>query len=108
MVNIIKKIWTKSIRRQLMLGIALVHAVLMTIFVFDLVARQRSFLHEQSDNTTLSLSRTLASNSVSWVLANDVIGIEEVVDSESFGLNLRPVSYVVRCAGAFKAPAPAP
>ena len=66
-----------------MLGIALVHAVLMTIFVFDLVSKQRVFLHEQSDNNILSLSQTLASNSVSWVLANDVIGLEELVDSQT-------------------------
>lgn len=74
--------WTQSLRRQLMLSIALVHAVIMTIFIVDLVNRQSSFLYKQSISNTLSLSQTLASNSVSWVLANDIIGIEEVVDSQ--------------------------
>ena len=83
MLNTIKRLWTGSIRRQLMLGIALVHAVLMTIFVFDLVHRQRTFLQDQSVSNTLSLAQTLASNSVSWVLAQDVIGLEEVVNSQS-------------------------
>ncbi len=83
MSNLIGKIWNRSIRRQLLLGIALVHAVLMTIFVYDLVSRQRTFLHEQSISNTLSLSQTLASNAVSWILANDVIGLEEVVNSQS-------------------------
>ncbi len=49
MQNIIRSIssfWNRSIQRQLMLGIALVHAVLMTIFVSDLVSRQRSFLNK--------------------------------------------------------------
>jgi len=55
----------------------------MTIFVYDLVSRQRTFLHEQSISNTLSLSQTLASNAVSWILANDVIGLEEVVNSQS-------------------------
>jgi len=83
MSNLIGKIWNRSIRRQLLLGIVLVHAVLMTIFVYDLVSRQRTFLHEQSISNTLSLSQTLASNAVSWILANDVIGLEEVVNSQS-------------------------
>lgn len=79
----IKSIWSASIKRQLMLGIALIHAVLMTIFIVDLVERQRTFLYEQGVSATVSLSETLAANSVSWLLANDVIGLEEVVQSQS-------------------------
>ena len=78
-LNFIRHVWTASIRRQLMLGIILVHAVLMSIFIFDLVERQRVFLHEQSVQQTKSLSKTIAANSSSWVLANDVIGLEEIV-----------------------------
>lgn len=75
------KIWTASIRRQLMLGIMLVHAVLMSIFVYDLVERQREFLHVQSVKQAKSLVKTLAVNSTSWVIANDVIGMEETIGS---------------------------
>jgi len=78
-VRFFTKIWTSSIRRQLMLGIMLVHAVLMSIFVFDLVNRQREFLHLQSIEQARGLSTTLAANSTSWVLANDVIGLEETI-----------------------------
>jgi len=65
-----------------MLGIILVHAVLMTIFVFDLVNRQRDFLHSQSIEQAHSLTETLATNSTSWILANDIIGLEEVLQSQ--------------------------
>lgn len=78
----LEKIWTASIRRQLMLGIILVHAVLMSIFVYDLVERQREFLHTQSVAQANSLATTLAANSVSWVLANDVIGLEEILHAQ--------------------------
>ncbi|MCW8987597.1 MAG: response regulator [Gammaproteobacteria bacterium] len=78
-LNYINKFWTASIRRQLMLGIMLVHAVLMSIFVYDLVERQRVFLHLQSVEQAKSLSKTLAANSASWVLMNDVIGLEETL-----------------------------
>ncbi|MBF0308457.1 MAG: PAS domain S-box protein [Magnetococcales bacterium] len=70
-----------SLRNQLILGVALVHAVLMTVFVFDLVERQREFLHIQGEKQAVSLSQTLAANSISWVLANDVIGLEEVLNA---------------------------
>lgn len=76
------QIWTVSIRRQLMMGIILVHAVLMSIFVFDLVERQGEFLHEQSVQQAKSLSETLAVNSTTWILANDVVGLEEVVSAQ--------------------------
>jgi len=82
LLNFLQRIWTSSIRRQLMLGIILVHAVLMTIFVYDLVERQRDFLHTQSIEQTKSLAQTLAANSASWVLANDVIGLEEVLEAQ--------------------------
>jgi len=78
----LQQFWTGSIARQLMLGIALVHAVLMTIFVFDLVYRQRAFLIEESTKQATALADTLAANSVSWVLSNDFVGIEEVINSQ--------------------------
>lgn len=68
-----------KIRHQLIGGVALVHLLLMTFFVFDLVARQRDFLRQQSLEQTRSLVHTLALNSSSWVLANDVVGLEEIV-----------------------------
>jgi PAS domain S-box-containing protein len=82
-INIIKNFWTASIQRQLMAGIILVHAVLMSIFVYDLVDRQRIFLHTQSISHAQSLAQTLAANSVSWILSNDVIGLEEILESQT-------------------------
>ncbi|QFU22177.1 HAMP domain-containing protein [Shewanella eurypsychrophilus] len=79
----IKQFWTKSITRQLILGMALTHACLMTIFVFDLVHRQQTFMVSQSQKQAIGLSNTLAANGVSWVLANDVVGIEEIIASQS-------------------------
>ena len=69
------------LRRKLMMGVVAVHAVLMTLFVLDLVERQRDFLHRQSVEQAGSLANTLATNSISWILANDVVGLEETVQS---------------------------
>lgn len=82
-IKAIRSFWTSSIQRQLIFGIALVHAVLMSIFVFDMVERQTKFLHLQAIEQASSLAETLAANSTSWVLANDIIGMEELIASQS-------------------------
>lgn len=82
----IKRLYAKltgSIRNQLMLGIALVHAVMMSIFIIDLVERQRDFLSTQGKAQTQALAETLAVNSTSWVLSRDIVGIEEVLQSNA-------------------------
>lgn len=83
LINSITSFLTFSIRRQLIIGIAFVHAVLMSIFVYDMVERQTQFLHQQSIEQSISLAETLAANSTSWVLANDIIGIEELILSQT-------------------------
>ncbi|HSV28551.1 MAG TPA: diguanylate cyclase, partial [Candidatus Omnitrophota bacterium] len=72
---------TGSVRRKLVVGIALVHAVLMTLFVFDLSIRQKDFMQGQQRERTEELARMVALNSRSWVLADDVQGLGEVVAS---------------------------
>jgi len=78
-----KNLWAGSIQRQLIVGIAAVHAVMMTLFVADLVLRQTEFLRNQTIGQATSLAETLAANSTSWVLSSDVVGLEEVVRSQA-------------------------
>jgi len=92
MIKAIQYFWTASIKRQLILGIALVHAVMMSIFVVDLVEKERDFLTVQHNKTAKSLTKTLASASTSWVLANDVVGLKEVVTSIEY---YPGISYVI-------------
>lgn len=77
--HFINRYWNYSIQRQLVLGIALVHAVLMTIFILDLTQRERHFLENQSIRQAIALSEMLAANSSSWVLASDVVGLGEIL-----------------------------
>jgi signal transduction histidine kinase/DNA-binding response OmpR family regulator len=85
----ISKFWTGSIRRQLILGVALVHTVLMLLFIVDLVERQREFLHQQSRQQALSLSTAIATSSINAVLAKDFIALEELINSLSAYPDLR-------------------
>ena len=82
MFTLLYKFWTASIQRQLILGIALIHAILMSIFVFDLVERQREFLLKQNTTGAQALAKTLAANGTSWIISNDTLGMEEVIDSQ--------------------------
>jgi len=85
----LKKLYTHSIKRKLILGIAGLHAVLMTIFVVDLVHRQQSFLMQESHVSTSGIAKTLAANSTPWVLSNDLIGLEEIIRSQDQQSNFK-------------------
>ncbi len=78
-----------SIRKQLIVGISVVHAVLMIFFVFDLVARQRDFIRTELVKLTNGLALVLANNSETWLLSRDYSGLQEVVSVQQKYPNLR-------------------
>jgi len=78
-----------SIRRKLILGVAFVHLLLMTIFVLDLVQRQREFLLSQLTLRTLHHAQVLAVASSAWVMSDDLVGMEEVLESGVRGGGVR-------------------
>ena len=94
MFNSIYKFWATSIKRQLIIGIALIHAILMSFFIYDLVNREKSFLLEQNRFEAQALAKTLAANGTSWILANDTIGIEEVINSQKNFLGLKYAMFL--------------
>ena len=85
----INAIWPKSIRSQLILGIALVHLILLTIVVGDQLNRQKKFLKKQNYEQALSLVNDFAVNSSSYILANDIDGLERLVQSHKNFPNLK-------------------
>jgi|GEM_PF-2843051 len=79
----LKNLLTSSIKRKLIVGIAALHAILMTIFVVDLVQRQQNFLMAESLSSTSGIAKTLATNSIPWVLSNDLAGLSEIIRSQA-------------------------
>ncbi|MBN2866194.1 MAG: EAL domain-containing protein [Thiotrichales bacterium] len=79
----LKTFFTHSIKHKLIAGIALLHALLMSIFVVDLVNRQHNFLMEESQGYATGIAKTLAANSVPWVLSNDVVGLDEIMRAQA-------------------------
>lgn len=69
----------KSLRWRLALSIALVHAVMMAVFVFDLVERERATFQQQARDSALQNATVLALTSHEWLLARDLAGLSELV-----------------------------
>ncbi|MEW5973570.1 MAG: PAS domain S-box protein, partial [Pseudomonadota bacterium] len=68
-----------SLRRRLAVSIALVHALMMAVFVFDLSLRERQLLVKNTEQSTLNTAALLARSSFEWVLARDLAGLGELI-----------------------------
>jgi PAS domain S-box-containing protein len=77
--NFISALWRGSIRRQLVLGFAVSSLMLMTLFGYLIHAQQRDAHYLSSTERATSLAHALSISSTSWVLANDLAGLQEVV-----------------------------
>lgn len=71
--------WSHSIRHQLVLSFGMVSLVLMVSFSSLMFVQQHSFLYGAATERATGLAHALASSSASWVLANDVAGLQETL-----------------------------
>ena len=67
----LSKLSPKTIKVKLILAVAFVHAILMTIFVSDIVHRERAFLIEQNQEQALLIAKTVSASSVSRMMMDD-------------------------------------
>lgn len=79
MMASLRRLWTGSLRRQLVMGVAAVHAVLMTLMVVDVVGRERQVIRDSTERQAVSVAQAVAASSQAWVLSNDVEGLAEVL-----------------------------
>jgi diguanylate cyclase (GGDEF)-like protein/PAS domain S-box-containing protein len=91
-----------SMRGRIISGVVLLHAVLMGMVVADMVTRQREFMRHQLSQQGESMARTLAVNAPSWLIANDVNGMTELVESLRSSPNLQ-LALIVDRQGRVKA-----
>ncbi|MFY9260764.1 MAG: ATP-binding protein [Gallionella sp.] len=71
--------WTKSIRRQLAWSFSLVVLSVILTPGYFLYSYHRNFLYNQGNNSAIKLARALSFSSSSWLLSDDVVGLQEVV-----------------------------
>jgi signal transduction histidine kinase/ActR/RegA family two-component response regulator len=71
-----------TIRRRLVAAVVLVHALLMSVFVFDLSLRQQTLLLERQTEHSTSLAQSIATTSAAWMAARDLAGLQEIVAAQ--------------------------
>lgn len=69
-----------TLRGRLIVGVAVVHAVMMTLFIADLTIRQRAMLLDRQAEQATALSQALATSAAGWIAADDIAGMQELVD----------------------------
>jgi PAS domain S-box-containing protein len=74
--------WLGGVRGQLIVGVALVHAVMMTLFIWDLTERQQSLLLQRQTEQARTLAESLAVSSAGWLASLDVAGLQEIIDAQ--------------------------
>jgi PAS domain S-box-containing protein len=74
--------FTGTLRGRLILSVAVVHAVMMTLFIVDLTIRQRSLILEHQLEDAAGLSQSLAVSAAGWIVARDISGLQELVEAQ--------------------------
>ncbi len=86
--------WRQSIRRQLIAGFGLASLLLLLGFGYFLLGQQRDFMYRFGEERALSLAHALATGSTSWAIANDLVGLQEVVQGFAKTPDLRRAYFV--------------
>lgn len=81
MIWLMRRVRSLSLRKQLVLGVALVHAVTIALLTIGVALGQRDFLGRLAADHARALVESLAVSSASWMMANDLVGMGEVVSS---------------------------
>lgn len=92
-----------SIRSRLIGGVVLIHILLMGLVVFDMLTRQQAFMEKQVANEGMNLAATLAANSPSWLISNDLNGLDELVDSLAASVKHLRLGLILDADGSVKA-----
>ena len=72
-----------TLRGRLIISVAIVHAVMMTLFIVDLANRQRTMVLDRQEEGANALAQTLAVSSANWLSSFDIAGLQEIVDAQS-------------------------
>jgi len=76
----LKTVLTGTLRRQLVMGMVLLQATMMSLFVWDHTLRQQSAVLAQQAEHAVALSRSVSTSAAVWVASRDFSGLQEIVD----------------------------
>ncbi|MDH5423962.1 MAG: response regulator [Gammaproteobacteria bacterium] len=81
-----------NLRRRLLFSVAAIHAVMMSVFIWDLTERQQDMILSQQTRLATALAQSVATSTAIWLQARDVAGLQEIIESQkrypelSFGM----------------------
>ncbi|MBB3212331.1 diguanylate cyclase (GGDEF)-like protein/PAS domain S-box-containing protein [Herbaspirillum sp. Sphag1AN] len=76
-----RELFSGSVRGQLIWSVAVVHAIMMTLFVYDLSVRQENFLIESQLTQATSLANNLGLIAVTPLLSSDLGSLQELTQA---------------------------
>ena len=85
----LKKLLVGGLRKQLIVGMALIVASMMSMFVWDITRRQQIVENRHHSEQASALADSLARSSAIWVLSQNFSGLQEIVKGISLYPNLR-------------------
>jgi diguanylate cyclase (GGDEF)-like protein/PAS domain S-box-containing protein len=85
-----------SIRGKIIVGVVSLHAVLMGLVVWDTSSREQDFMRARLADQGNGLAQSLAVNAPSWLISNDVTGLNELISSLTSVHNLHLVLILDR------------
>ncbi|QPK61745.1 PAS domain-containing protein [Methylomonas sp. LL1] len=68
-----------SLRRQLIIGVALTITAVMALFMWGAIERQRALLLERQSEYAVALAQSVATSSAGWLQARDFYGLQEII-----------------------------
>ena len=71
-----------TLRGRLIIGVTLVLTLTTTFFIIDLTVRQRSMLLAHQEEHAMTLSQTLSTSAAGWLAADDIAGLQELVEAQ--------------------------
>lgn len=82
MLRLLRSLLFGSVRRQLILGVALTNTLIMAVFIWGGTERQREFMLQRQSEYAAALAQSIATSSAGWLAARDFFGLQEIVNSQ--------------------------
>lgn len=71
-----------TLRGRLVISISAVIAIVMSVFITDLLTRQRNVFLKQQTDQAIALSKPLSISAAGWIASYDVAGLQELADAQ--------------------------
>ena len=79
MSQVVRRFFLGSVRRQLVIGVVLIVASMMSLLVWDLTRRQEVVAREQQAGQAQAIAQSVAISGAAWLASRDLKGLEEIV-----------------------------